>query len=622
MISVIVYGRNDSYGYNLAKRAAISLNCIAHVLDDVNDEIIFVDCNTPNDIPSFPESIADTLTSKTKQLLRVLRLRPEQYERGKNGTKFKVLEPLCRNIAIRRTNPANRWILNTNTDMVFTPLQEGISLSRIVSDLTDGFYELPRFEMPETLWETTNRLDPAHIIKSFSHWGLRLHLDEILTASEELLFDGPGDFQLALRSQLFEIGGMNEQMVSGWHVDSNLCKRMWLLNGRPKTILDRVYAFHCDHTRIQTVYHVAGNSTSNSMDDFFHNVKSPFIPEQADSWGMPAEHIEEIRLTQKHESRIPEALEKILPGMESPISNWVVGCNFLDTSLYYDDFHAFPYLADIVTNISPTATIAYVGNNPLLLKMLALYRSLLGHTGCVNYHMELLRQPTGRPIQELPNSCVPFLNNDTVLHADLFVIDFSMKNFPSRLIDGLDVPDRCPEVENFARMLAAEVTKLALLEKENHESGALLRQFVFVGCHNTSFDILVRSLFSCALTPPSTCIRSGVLSPEAFTKETAVMPFHYYVIGSTQQDQAKWISSQIGTLVRTDELKAADNLFNVFVMDQDRQRALAAFNALMNSDIGRGKLLLQIKIAEINGMQSQADALRNFINQYEAKLVQ
>ena len=29
MISVVVYGRNDDYGYNLHKRAAISLNCIA-----------------------------------------------------------------------------------------------------------------------------------------------------------------------------------------------------------------------------------------------------------------------------------------------------------------------------------------------------------------------------------------------------------------------------------------------------------------------------------------------------------------------------------------------------------------------------------------------------------------
>ena len=61
MISVIVYGRNDSHGYNLHKRAAISFNCIAEVLTHKDDEIIFVDCNTPDDMPTFPEAIADTV---------------------------------------------------------------------------------------------------------------------------------------------------------------------------------------------------------------------------------------------------------------------------------------------------------------------------------------------------------------------------------------------------------------------------------------------------------------------------------------------------------------------------------------------------------------------------------
>ena len=37
MISVIVYGRNDSHGYNLPKRTAISFNCIAEVLTHLPD---------------------------------------------------------------------------------------------------------------------------------------------------------------------------------------------------------------------------------------------------------------------------------------------------------------------------------------------------------------------------------------------------------------------------------------------------------------------------------------------------------------------------------------------------------------------------------------------------------
>ena len=34
MISVVVYGRNDTHGYNHHRRVALSLNCLAEVLTD------------------------------------------------------------------------------------------------------------------------------------------------------------------------------------------------------------------------------------------------------------------------------------------------------------------------------------------------------------------------------------------------------------------------------------------------------------------------------------------------------------------------------------------------------------------------------------------------------------
>ena len=71
MLSIIVYGRNDNYGYNLHKRAAISLNCLAEILTEESDEILFVDYNTPDDFPTFPEAISDTLSSKLKFFISV-----------------------------------------------------------------------------------------------------------------------------------------------------------------------------------------------------------------------------------------------------------------------------------------------------------------------------------------------------------------------------------------------------------------------------------------------------------------------------------------------------------------------------------------------------------------------
>lgn len=612
MITVIVYGRNDSYGYNLAKRAAISINCIAQILVDPDDEIIFVDCNTPNDIPSFPESIADTLTPKAKQLLRVLRLRPEQYEQGKNGSKFKVLEPLCRNIAIRRSNPANRWILNTNTDMVFTPQDDGQTLTSIVRNLPDGFYELPRFEMPETLWESVDRLDPAKTIAYFKHWGLRLHISQIITASKELLFDGPGDFQLCLRSQLFQMHGMNEQMVLGWHVDSNLCRRMWLLNGETRTVLDRLHAFHCDHTRIQTVYHVAGKSTENSLADFFLNVTTPYVTEQALTWGMPNEVIEEIRVEKNHTFRVPTILEKIVPGMIQPISGSTTVDSF-DTGLYYDDFHVFPYLADILVNFSPGIKIGYFGCNVRMLNLLSKLRCLLGHTGQILYCSDLLH------LDSTIELCTPAVRDEIHNQSGTFIFDLSMKHLPSRTNNiGLHIPERCQQVVQFAREMSDEIIQVARYESEAARRKVLLRFAIFVGCHSTIFDMTVKNLFSCAMTPVNTLVRSGIVSDNAFSSPP-VFPLHLYVIGASIEEITSWISTQIGKPVGFDAVRAANDFFKMFLGAGDNQTALSAIETLLSFDAGRGMLEMQVEISKINGVPEQGEALRNFINEYEKR---
>ena len=158
MISVVVYGRNDSYGYNLEKRTAISLNCIAEMLSGKHDEILFVDYNTPDQLPTFIEAIYDTLTMRARQLLRVFRVRAEVHRRlyGKR-THMVALEAIARNVAMRRSNPANRWILSTNVGMVFVP-RDGVSdLTRVAGNLAEGHYVLPRFELPAPLWESLPR---------------------------------------------------------------------------------------------------------------------------------------------------------------------------------------------------------------------------------------------------------------------------------------------------------------------------------------------------------------------------------------------------------------------------------------------------------------------------------
>ena len=122
VISVILYGRNDAHGYNLHRRAALSLNCIAEVLTDPDDEIVFVDYNTPDELPTFVEALADTLTDRCLGLLRVLRVPAAIHEqRFAARTHLPAIEPVARNAGVRRANPSNRWLLSTNTDMIFLP---------------------------------------------------------------------------------------------------------------------------------------------------------------------------------------------------------------------------------------------------------------------------------------------------------------------------------------------------------------------------------------------------------------------------------------------------------------------------------------------------------------------
>src|SRR5260370_1087230 len=153
MFSVILYGRNDSHGYNLHKRAAISFNALAEVMSDPDDEILFVDYNTPDDHPTFPEAIDDTLTDKAKKVMRILRVRPDQHAHLRSKTHLVALEAQSRNVALRRSNPRNRWILYTNTDILLVPPHPKKSLSNTLPPLPAASHPLPPLQTPEMLWE-------------------------------------------------------------------------------------------------------------------------------------------------------------------------------------------------------------------------------------------------------------------------------------------------------------------------------------------------------------------------------------------------------------------------------------------------------------------------------------
>ena len=364
MISVILYGRNDQHGYNYHKRLSISVNAIAEVLDAEGDEILFVDYNTRNDLPAILEAIQDTLTEKAKKLIRIFRVRPEVHKRYFQNSPLPLLEPIARNIALKRMNPKNRWVLSTNVDMIFVSKDPKESLSSLVQSLKGSYYSLPRFEIPENIWELSfDRKNPKQTLIFLREQNL--HLETSIKREGFLLYDNPGDFQLILREDLLKIGGFDEGMIHGWHVDSNLAKRMSLLGKSPKSLEDKLSSYHCNHTKKVSFLH-SKQTSENCRRTFVE--RADLAPNQ--SWGLENEPIEEISLKEPQIKDHLSFLSKIL-GPKKPYSLTISHKSF--NSFFYDPKRVLFHLADHLYSLPKESQILYIGYNATTALLLKTY---------------------------------------------------------------------------------------------------------------------------------------------------------------------------------------------------------------------------------------------------------
>lgn len=373
MLSVILYGRNDQHGYNYQKRLSISLNCIAEVLT-ADDEILFVDYNSCDEDPTVIESIEDTLTCKTKSLLRTFRVRSFHHPHQKPY--FLLNEPLARNIAIRRSNPKNKWILSTNIDMIFVPLCKDALLSSVISSLSSGFYQLPRFEIPENIWELQfDRLDPKNTIAFLKEHGPSFHLNTTVRREGFLMYDNLGDFQLMLRKDIFAIGAFNEKMTYGWGVDSNLSKRMSFLYPSSEPILEKhLWGYHCAHLRKSSFFH-SNHYLENNWNHFVSYLSTP-IANQSKNWGLANEEIEEIRFNphQKQSKDHVVTLGSLLEKEPKEPSDFLLNHSTYNQSIYSSG-RIFLHLADHFCHLPMNSTLAYIGNNSKLPQLIQQYFS-------------------------------------------------------------------------------------------------------------------------------------------------------------------------------------------------------------------------------------------------------
>jgi len=298
MISIVVVGRNDNHGYNLSKRVSSSLNSMAQMLSE-GDEIIFVDWNTPTGYPVMPKSIQDDLLPNTKSLLRIIRVPESIHNLVSEGSNRALIEPMARNVGIRRASPDAKWILSTNTDILFAS-PSGKNFQEIFQNLEDALWLSYRFEIPEFVWDDLDRRNPESTSSQVLEWYRdksvlnRIRVDSACDADFPIP-DGVGDFQLATNSLWAQATGFPEEMKKGWHVDTRLTLQMARISvNKPQLVSESdLVIFHQNHLRNSTIYH--GTSETNSLFD----VKKPY--NNSNNWGLSENVLEEINFITKRE---------------------------------------------------------------------------------------------------------------------------------------------------------------------------------------------------------------------------------------------------------------------------------------------------------------------------------
>lgn len=356
MISVVVYGRNDAHGYNLHKRAALSLNSLARALTDPDDEIVFVDWNTPDGIPPFPVAISDCLSDECLRKLTIVRVPAYEHDRFLRGRSTKpTVEPVARNVGIRRANPVNGWILSTNTDVLLDVA--GGSLSDIARELGNGYYASPRYELPEWLWESLPRTDPEAVAVTLERLGVDGFPLNVVRSYPHALFDAPGDFQLFHRRSLEALGCFDETMVKGWHVDSNIAVRFSRAFAPPQSLEETVRVFHCNHTREVTHFHKSAKR-ANDLNIYVSGYVPPVARSGRAGWGLPEVDLPKLSV------RAAAGTPLTSLGDLVPVSRGRIYTDFTKSSdriCGVPESVSLPFIIDHVI-MAPGAPVIYVGD--------------------------------------------------------------------------------------------------------------------------------------------------------------------------------------------------------------------------------------------------------------------
>ncbi|MBV9858659.1 MAG: hypothetical protein JO038_00930 [Alphaproteobacteria bacterium] len=539
MLSVIVTGRNDAHGYNLHKRTALSLNCLAESLGK-DDEILFVDWNSPDEMPTIVEAIADTLTADCRGLLRILRVRSAQHDRVSGFSHLPLLDPIARNVAIRRARPGNVWMLSTSTDVILAPRQPGRKLAETVAGLPPALYQAPRFDVPEALWESLDRLDPVGAIRSCLQWGVALHLNEIVEAGPVVKYDGPGDFQLLPLATAQQLCGFDERMVFTYHTDSNLAKRVVHVLGPVRSLVEQIFVYHCNHYRQSSVHH-GPRRAENSWSRFFEEVDEAASRGQPAAWGLAGDTIEEIALSPIGRPRIATALEPVMTPANEPY--WTSRAapdtyNRLD----YRPEHVLPFVVDLLATLPREAELGMFAATSAVLAGLAAAWDRLG-----------FRHPILVPEKRLQlgsSAIVVAAEAEILQRATAIVFEF-----------GSESRDPFGEFGALARLNAVSASFRRAVEHQRRrvqQRAGPSAHFIVINAINTVFERLVTNHLNFTYTPFGGRVRHGTVAVGADPLSPDVATLASWLAGKSSRLEPIPFQEIVDTLDCIEKAFAAD----------------------------------------------------------------
>jgi len=158
----------------------------------------------------------------------------------------------------------------------------------------------------------------------------------------------------------------------------------------------------------------------NDQDRYIWNVSTPYLPEQAETWGWPDLEIEEVRLDRDTSyERYVAGLGKALEPTPNTIAQTSVDWHLFN-DLTYDVPHTLPFVCDQVLTYPKNSTLMVVGTRiEFLTRFLAAWQGM-GFTGSILVPQECANLPVDQPGIETGRFA------DLLRRADMFIFEFGL----------------------------------------------------------------------------------------------------------------------------------------------------------------------------------------------------